>query len=154
VPQSRMEHKSRRGRGLGSRRARSTRGYELSNRTEPLHFSVFFSHLPIPVAPSDTQRVKVERLERQFRVEAERWKKETLHLSSVTKMISHPSYRRIMGMGPDVLPILLRELRENPDHWLVALNAITGEDPAPPDSTFDQAVDAWLAWGIEQRYLQ
>ena len=84
---------------------------------------------------------------------AARWRRETRHWSSLTKMVMHPSYRRIMGMGPDALPFILRELREHPDHWFVALNAITGEDPVPPDSTFDQAVSAWIVWGMKNGYL-
>jgi hypothetical protein len=44
------------------------------------------------------------------------------------------------------------ELRERRDHWLVALNAITGADPAPQVAGFDEAVDAWLAWR-ENGYL-
>jgi hypothetical protein len=59
-----------------------------------------------------------------------------------------------MGMGPDALPLILRELKKSPDHWFVALNAITGEDPAPQNSTFTEAVNAWLAWGVEREYLQ
>jgi hypothetical protein len=31
-------------------------------------------------------------------------------------------------MGRDILPFLFRELSERPDHWLVALSAITGEE--------------------------
>jgi len=93
-------------------------------------------------------------LETLFQEHVEMWKADTEHYSSVTKMILHPSYRRIMGMGPAVLPILLRELRERPDHWLVALNAITGIDPAPEKSTFDEAVGAWLQWGVRQGYLR
>ena len=69
-------------------------------------------------------------------------------------MITHPAYRRITGMGREVLPLLFRELKERPDHWLVALNAITGEDPAPAESSFNEAVDAWLAWGAQKRYLR
>jgi hypothetical protein len=58
-----------------------------------------------------------------------------------------------MGMGHDVLPFLFKELSGRPDHWLVALNAITGEDPAPEGSTFNEAVASWLAWATERGYL-
>lgn len=94
------------------------------------------------------------KLETLFREHATRWKKETQYLSSATKMFMHPSYRRIMGMGPDALPLILSELKQHPDHWFVALNAISGEDPAPVNSTFDQAVAAWVAWGIKNGYLR
>ena len=69
-------------------------------------------------------------------------------------MITHPSYLRIMGMGRAALPFLFKELTERPDHWLVALNAITGEDPAPRGSAFNEAVEFWLAWGRAKGYLK
>lgn len=84
---------------------------------------------------------------------AEKWRRETCHTSSLTKMVLHPSYLRIIGMGRSVLPFLFKELEERPDHWLVALNAITQQDPAPLDSTFDEAVAAWLEWGRLHGYL-
>ena len=70
------------------------------------------------------------------------------------KMFSHPAYRRIMGMGSSVLPLLLVELQHRPDHWLVAMNAITGEDPAPKDANFNAAVEAWLLWGRQKGLLK
>ena len=112
--------------------------------------------IPVPDTASviaDSQREKQEKLERAFQEHAERWKKDTRHWSSVTKMVMHPSYRRIMGMGPAALPLILRELRDRPDHWLVALNAISGEDPASLESTFDEAVSAWVIWGVQNGYL-
>jgi hypothetical protein len=91
-------------------------------------------------------------LESEFQAQAEQWRRETLHTSSLTRMVMHPSYLRIIGMGRGVLPFLFKELSQRPDHWLVALNAITGEDPAPADSTFDEAVTAWLDWGRKHGY--
>ena len=87
-----------------------------------------------------------------FQELVERWKRDTMHSSSVTRMVVHPAYLRIIGLGPDALPLLLRELRERPDHWLVALNAITGTDPAPEGASFNQAVAAWLEWGEREGY--
>jgi hypothetical protein len=89
----------------------------------------------------------------EFRWHVQKWKNDTRHLSSLTAMISHPSYRRIMGMGREGLPLLFRELSERPDHWLVALNAMTGVDPIPEDTPFSEAVKIWLAWGSEKGYL-
>jgi hypothetical protein len=80
------------------------------------------------------------------------WIEETGHLSSITKAMMHPSYLRIIGMGRDVLPLLLSELKSSPEHWFVALNAITGEDPVPDGASFGEAVSAWINWG-EERHL-
>ena len=92
--------------------------------------------------------------EQEFHSLVKKWRKDTQHLSSVAKMAQHPAYRRIIGMGFDALPYLFTELSQRPDHWLVALNAITGEDPVPPASTFEQAVKTWLLWAKEKGYLQ
>ena len=99
-----------------------------------------------------TARLETD-LERRFRELAKKWHKETRFISSVTKMVTHPAYLRIIGMGPAAVPLLLRELERTRDHWFVALHAITGEDPAPPRASFDEAVEAWLAWGKRNGYI-
>ena len=91
-------------------------------------------------------------LDQLFHDHVERWRNETGHLSSVTRMVLHPSYLRIIGLGRGGLPLILRELRERPDHWLVALNAITGDDPAPEGANFREAVAAWIKWGEIRGY--
>jgi hypothetical protein len=92
-------------------------------------------------------------LEKRFQKLAEEWRDKTLHLSFIEDRAVHPAYQRIIGMGPRVLPLILRELQAKPDHWFWALHAITGEDPAAPDAIFAEATRAWLAWGREQGYL-
>lgn len=92
-------------------------------------------------------------IELEFRELVAKWRKDTEHSSSVKKMIKHPAYQRIVEMGQDALPLLFRELNAHRDHWLVALNAITGEDPAKEGATFTEAVESWLAWGREKGYL-
>src|SRR5438034_1853163 len=90
------------------------------------------------------RRDQSQTIGRLFQEQAQRWKNETGHLSSIAKVTAHPSYLRIIGLGQQAVPLILRELQARPDHWLVALNAITGEDPAPQDATFDDAVRAWI----------
>ena len=92
-------------------------------------------------------------LEGRFVELAQRWQRETAMHSVLQKKVLHPSYQRIIGFGPAVVPLILRELRRGPAHWFWALNAITGEDPAPPHSNFDQAREAWLNWGKERGYI-
>ncbi len=81
-----------------------------------------------------------------------RWKTDTMHWSSITRMIAHPSYLRIIGLAQysnnhEVERTLLRELETEPDHWFAALTALTGEDPTRPEYDFDESVNAWLEWG-------
>lgn len=94
-------------------------------------------------------------LQEQFHQEAEKWKHDTMHWSSVTKMIAHPSYLRIIGLGSKlkegkIEKLILEELKNEPDYWFDALVAITGEDPVQKQDDFDTAVEAWLAWGRQK----
>jgi len=96
---------------------------------------------------------EVSIVERVFRESANHWKSETVHLSSVAKMISRPSYLRIVGLGKPVLPFLIKELIDSPDHWFAALEAITGDNPVPNRATFDQAVQSWAEWWSQHQQL-
>lgn len=94
-------------------------------------------------------------LEQGFRESADRWRRDTAVLSSVTAKAMHPAYQRIIGMGPSVVPMLLRHLEREPDHWFWALTAITGEDPVPAEDAgdLDRMAEAWLRFGREHGYL-
>lgn len=91
--------------------------------------------------------------ENYFRQLADQWRSETKYVSSLSKMALHPAYQKIIGMGQPAVPLILSELRESSDHWLWALHSITGEDPAPPNATFREAVQAWIEWGKQKGYL-
>ena len=81
------------------------------------------------------------------------WKRDTRFVSSLAKIVMHPAYQAIIGMGKDALPLVLDDLRRTQAHWLWALHAITQEDPAPDGADFETAVAAWLAWGRERGYI-
>ena len=93
---------------------------------------------------------------KRFAVLADRWKRETAVLSSVSQMAMHPAYQEIIGMGREALPLILQELERTPNHWFWALRAITGESPVPPDQfgKVEEMANAWLHWGREQGYLR
>ena len=84
----------------------------------------------------------------RFRELVRQWKEATVYLSSVHDMVSHPAYLQIIGMGKEALPLLVDELRREPDHWFVALQAITGTNPIPPSVQGDveAMTQAWLSW--------
>jgi hypothetical protein len=90
-----------------------------------------------------------------FRELADRWRRETGMLSSVTEKLQHPAYQAIIGMGSKAVPWILLELRDRPDHWFTALKAITGQTPVPVKdrSSFRRATEAWLAWGKEKGFI-
>lgn len=103
-------------------------------------------HYWLPVSRRPQTDVKI------FQALVEAWRQEVQFLSSVTEMSLHPAYQRIIGMGASVLPLLLRELENRPDHWFWALTAITGVDPVQPADRgkIEKMSEAWLKWGKEQ----
>lgn len=84
---------------------------------------------------------------------AEAWREETKFLSFAQQRALHPAYQRIIGMGWVAVPLILRELQRQPEHWLWALQAITGEEPARNASGIRAAAEAWLRWGRERGLL-
>lgn len=85
-----------------------------------------------------------------FRDLAAQWQRETAFLSIVRDRITHPAYLQIIGLGRLALPLLLTELRENPDHWFMALYSIAREDPASGSTSFEETTAKWLSWGRER----
>ena len=103
----------------------------------------------LPQAPTTETR-----LDQRFLELVAIWKQERGPTSSVAKMVMHPAYQKIIGMGPAAVPFLLRELEREPDHWFWALKAITDSDPVPPESRgkIQEMARAWVRWGREQGY--
>ena len=89
----------------------------------------------------------------EFTTHITTWKRDTRHVSSVHKKTVHESYLRIIAMASMARPLLsdlLIELKNRPDHWMVALKAIAGEDPASKSQSFNEAVLAWIEWGTNK----
>ncbi|WP_217911139.1 hypothetical protein [Myxococcus sp. AM011] len=91
-------------------------------------------------------------LQTQFDSLVAEWKNDVGIESSFVKRILHPAYQRIIGLGRPAIPLILRELRESPNHWGWALTSITGENPVPAEDAgrLRKIRDAWLRWGVSQ----
>ncbi len=83
----------------------------------------------------------------QFEVHADIWRRETRGAPFLITRVTHWAYQRVIGLGPEVLPLVLRELERETDHWYWALNAISGVDPAEGVEDFEEAAARWLEWG-------
>lgn len=91
--------------------------------------------------------------ESEFRALADQWQRETRKLSSVEKIVLHPAYQKIIGMGKEALPFIFRELKATRGHWLWALVMITRQDVAKPGQSFREACDEWVQWGEGKGYI-
>lgn len=99
-------------------------------------------------------RAEVER-EQTFRRLVEWWRNETGLMALIEDKAMHPAYQQIIGMGPDAIPLILREMKSRPGHWFWALNAITREDPIDPEDAGNvrKMTEVWLEWGRERGYI-
>lgn len=84
------------------------------------------------------------------------WKTTRRATSSTTAIVTHPAYQRIIGLGRPALPLILRELSRELDHWFWALKAISGDDPVPPEhiGRMRQMAKDWIEWGRKHGYVR
>lgn len=96
-----------------------------------------------------------EPLEQRFEKYRDDWVSRTRHLSNTAQMAMVFSYQHIIGLGPAVVPLILKELRNQTDHWFWALEAITGQNPVPSEDAGDMeaSAKAWIAWGEKNGLL-
>ena len=101
-----------------------------------------------------TSSPEPETIEQVFAKLAQQWRIETRGISSTTELVIHPAYQQIIGMGKDVIPLLLKELEMRSGRWFWALKAISREDPVPDEKRGDTraAIAAWLDWGNKSGY--
>ena len=104
-------------------------------------------------SPSPPQQAaQAQSVAERFRRLAAEWKEESRHLSNSAQMAMLRPYQQIIGMGPAVVPLILDELRREPDQWFWALESITEQNPVPPEAMCKVRLmaQAWVTWG-EQR---
>jgi len=91
----------------------------------------------------------------RFQKLRDNWKAKTRHLSNVGQISLDFSYQNIIGMGPEVVPLILAELEKESDHWFWALEAITGENPVSENDAGDMeaSAKAWVKWGLQNGLL-
>ncbi len=104
---------------------------------------------------AERRRAIAPETRRKFSELADQWRTETAFTSSVSEMAMNDAYQKIIGMGKAALPLILRELEREPDHWFWALRAITRENPVPPEDMGDveKMADAWLRLARERDWF-
>ncbi|MCK9581517.1 MAG: hypothetical protein M0Q92_13865 [Methanoregula sp.] len=109
-------------------------------------FQTAHAHYSLPI--SRTQKIK------KFDQLAATWEHDNTLISSSQEMVLLPSYQEIIGMGEDAVPLILEELKNNPQHWFWALRSITGENPVSIEDRGDvkKMTESWLEWGRNSGY--
>jgi hypothetical protein len=107
----------------------------------------------------DTPVVVDAGLERSIRFQrlVSQWRAERGATSSITAMAMCDAYQKIIGMGPDVTPLIIAQLRseaDEPDQWFWALQVITGVDPIAEEDRGDflKMSQSWINWAESAAY--
>jgi hypothetical protein len=100
--------------------------------------------------------LRQETVEEKFHRLAGEWRRDARLLSSSSRMAQLASYRQIVGLGQDAVPLLLREMRDNPNHWTLALHEITQAKPWGSEDAGNLArlSVAWTTWGRERGLIE
>jgi hypothetical protein len=91
----------------------------------------------------------------RFRQLRDEWKAKSQYLSNTAQIAMLWPYQQIIGMGLPAVPLILAQLRRETDHWFWALEAITGENPVPPEAAgrVEPTARAWIEWGKRKGLL-
>lgn len=108
----------------------------------------------VPVSES-TPEQSVQEIRSRFAMWAKVWRNETRNISNVREVTSHYAYRRIIEMGPTVVPFILKELERSPDFWFYALRKLTTANPVRQEyaGNMKKMREAWLTWAKKNKRL-
>ncbi len=87
-------------------------------------------------------------LEATFAKLVKEWKEQRQSTTTARRMAEHPAYRKIIALGMPVVPLIIKEMAREHDHWFMALQAITKASPVPVESRgkIDEMTAAWIHW--------
>ena len=92
----------------------------------------------------------------RFHEHSEKWQRETMHMSSPTQRMEHPSYQAILGLARDnkdeVVRLLIRDMTEYGREWFWALSYLTGENPINRKDAgkLDKMIASWQNWAKDR----
>lgn len=98
-------------------------------------------------------KLAINETEKTFKELASKWRRETRALSMmIHKTILNPTYRKIIDLGEPIVPYILKDLMNKPDHWFIALEEIYREQQINPVAKKDMGnikkmAEAWIDWG-------
>jgi hypothetical protein len=91
---------------------------------------------------------KSEPIEDRFSRLAQQWKSHIGGISDPQEIRQLPGFAELVRLGPDAIPLILRELEFDSSYWFEVLAEIAGEDPTPAEQAgdVDAMIRAWKDW--------
>lgn len=89
-----------------------------------------------------------QKLKQRFDLYNSIWQNETMFSSSISEITNNAAYRSIIGLGEDVIPFIIQDLKNNNSHWFYALEALTGQNPIKSEhrGIVELMKADWLEW--------
>lgn len=102
-------------------------------------------------------QVDAKLLEKKFNALAKKWKTYSAHYSTLKHMFNNEFYWEIKGMGTKVIPLILEDLKKEPEYWFDALEFITQTYPQPKPAAYlgdlEKTSKDWIKWGEENKII-
>jgi len=94
--------------------------------------------------------------EQKFNRLVGQWRRRTMFMSRAADITSDFAYYQIIGLGPTVVPLILRQVQRGEGHWFLALRALTGENPVKTDEagSLTKMAQSWLEWGKQRGLIE
>jgi len=109
-------------------------------------------------AASKVESFSISDAQSDFNFLRDRWHEEYGATSSMTRIVSTPTYRWIIQQGPRFVPFIIKDLEtsDEPDHWFEALRQITNADPVDPRDRGNRRkmAKAWIKWYRSQGHAR
>lgn len=81
------------------------------------------------------------------------WYGKVSHHSNPNIWFDHPNYQKILDLGPEIIPLILEELKKDRGLWFDALYQLAGVDPVPEEVHKTREVKKyWMDWGRAHGY--
>ena len=89
-----------------------------------------------------------QQLSKKFELYSGIWKTETMFSSNSSEITNNAAYRYIIGLGKDMIPFIIQDLKQSENHWFYALELLTGENPIKTEhrGIINLMKSDWLNW--------
>jgi hypothetical protein len=94
------------------------------------------------------QEMYKQQLSKKFDLYSGIWKTETMFSSNSSEITNNSAYRSIIGLGKDIIPFIIEDLKQSENHWFYALELLTGENPIKSEhrGIINLMKSDWLNW--------
>ncbi len=106
----------------------------------------------VAFSSSNTKMLSSDSIESVFESLKNSWVRSTRFKNSLSEINDDKSLLSIIDLGPIVVPMILKDLRDSPKHWFYALRVLTGSNPIKKNEAGNlvKMQTAWLSWAAKK----